>query len=164
VVADKVPDTLGGSSVGNSVPREMHVTAMDWPLVQTGTPATPERRATFSTGNGLMHPLAVAARKAGVEILLSHRMTTIHREAPHAGPVVGITVENEGRLINIRARKAVIIGTGGSTSNVNFRRMFDPRLTEEYCGVAGQPRSDQDASGRLCPMDRSVAGAGAGRR
>ena len=28
--------------------------------------------------------------------------------------------------MNIRAKKAVIIATGGSTGNVNFRRMFDP--------------------------------------
>ena len=41
--------------------------------------------------------------------------------------------------MNIRARKAVIIATGGHTGNVNFRRMFDPRLTEEYCGLAGMP-------------------------
>ena len=30
--------------------------------------------------------------------------------------------------------------------------MFDPRLTEEYCGVAGMPWSDQDASGELAAM------------
>jgi succinate dehydrogenase/fumarate reductase flavoprotein subunit len=152
VFVDKAPDKLGGSSVGNSVPREMHAAPMDWPLIQTGKPAAPDQRTTMSTGNGLMHPLAAAARKAGVEILLSHRMTAIHREAPHAGPVLGIAADNNGTLVNIRARKAVIIGTGGSTANVNFRRMFDPRLTEEYCGVAGQPWSDQDASGELAGM------------
>ncbi len=27
--------------------------------------------------------------------------------------------------------------------------MFDPRLTEEYCGLAGMPYSDQDASGEI---------------
>ena len=48
--------------------------------------------------------------------------------------------------------KAVIIATGGSSGNVNFRRMFDPRLTEEYCGLAGMPWSDQDASGELAAM------------
>jgi FAD binding domain len=152
VFVDKAPDTLGGSSVGNSVPREMHAAPMDWPLIQTGEPAAPDQRTTMSTGNGLMHPLAAAARKAGVEILLWHRMTAIHREAPHAGPVLGIAADNNGTPVNIRARKAVIIGTGGSTTNVNFRRMFDPRLTEEYCGVAGQPWSDQDASGELAGM------------
>jgi hypothetical protein len=30
--------------------------------------------------------------------------------------------------------------------------MFDPRLTEEYCGVAGEPYSYQDASGELAAM------------
>ena len=152
VFVDKAPDTLGGSSVGNSVPREMHAAPMDWPLIQTGKPAAPDKRTTMSTGNGLMHPLAAAATKAGVEILLSHRMTAIHREAPHAGPVLGIAADNNGTPVNIRAHKAVIIATGGSTTNVNFRRMFDPRLTEEYCGVAGQPWSDQDASGELAGM------------
>jgi succinate dehydrogenase/fumarate reductase flavoprotein subunit len=152
VFVDKAPDTLGGSSVGNSVPREMHAAPMDWPLIQTGKPAAPDKRTTMSTGNGLMHPLDAAARKAGVEILLSHRMTAIHREAPHAGPVLGIAVDNNGAPLNIRAHKAVVISTGGSTTNVNFRRMFDPRLTEEYCGVAGQPWSDQDASGELAGM------------
>jgi succinate dehydrogenase/fumarate reductase flavoprotein subunit len=152
VFVDKAPDKVGGSSVGNSVQREMHAAPMDWPLIQTGQPALPEKRTTMSSGNGLMHPLIAAARKAGVEILLKHRMTAIHRVGPLAGPVLGIAADNEGRVVNIRARKAVIIGTGGSTSNVNFRRMFDPRLTEEYCGVAGQPWSDQDASGELAGM------------
>jgi hypothetical protein len=30
--------------------------------------------------------------------------------------------------------------------------MFDPRLTEEYCGLAGMPWSNQDASGELAAM------------
>jgi succinate dehydrogenase/fumarate reductase flavoprotein subunit len=152
VFVDKAPDKIGGSSVGNSIPREMHAAPMDWLLIQTGQPAAPDKRTTMSTGNGLMHPLAAAAKKAGIEILLKHRMTSIHRAQPFAGAVVGIACEHDGKTVNIRARKAVVIGTGGSTTNVNFRRMFDPRLTEEYCGVAGQPWSDQDASGELAGM------------
>ncbi len=152
VFVDTAPDKLGGISVGNSIPREMHAAAMDWPLIQTGQPAPPNKRTTMSTGSGLMHPLAAAAKKAGVEILFKHRMTAIHREAPRSGSALGIAVDNEGKTLNLRARKAVIIGTGGSTSNVNFRRMFDPRLTEEYCGAAGQPWSTQDASGELAGM------------
>src|SRR5262249_32693195 len=50
------------------------------------------------------------------------------------------------------ARKAIVIATGGSSGNVNFRRMFDPRLTEEYCGLAGMPWSNQDASGELAAL------------
>jgi succinate dehydrogenase/fumarate reductase flavoprotein subunit len=152
VFVDKEPDALGGNSVGNSVPREMHSAVMHWPMVHTGEPADPAVQRTRSSGNGLMRTLEVAAKTAGVEILLEHRMTSIHREAPNSGPVLGIAVDHKGARSHIRARKAVIIGTGGSTGNVNFRRMFDPRLTEEYCGLAGMPWSDQDASGELAAM------------
>jgi succinate dehydrogenase/fumarate reductase flavoprotein subunit len=152
VFVDKAPDERGGNAVGNSAPREMHAAAMEWPLIQTGAPADPEVAATMSTGNGLMRPLEVAARRAGVRILLEHRMTAIHREEPTSGRVLGIAVTHAGTVRNIRARKAVIIGTGGSQGNIEFRRMFDPRLTEEYCGLAGMPWSDQDASGELAAM------------
>jgi succinate dehydrogenase/fumarate reductase flavoprotein subunit len=152
VFVDKAPDTYGGHSVGNSVPREMHCAPLDWPLIQSGKPADPARRATMSSGNGLMHPLAAEARKIGVEILLSHKMTSIHRQGQPSGAVIGIAAENEVKQVNIRARQAVIICTGGSTTNVNFRRMFDPRLTEEYCGVAGMPWSEQDGSGEIAGM------------
>ena len=70
----------------------------------------------------------------------------------NSGRVLGIAVMSDGRTLNIRARKGVVITTGGSTGNVSFRRMFDPRLTEEYCGVAGEPYTVQDASGELAAM------------
>jgi hypothetical protein len=63
-----------------------------------------------------------------------------------------VVVEHKGKKIRLGARQAVILATGGSTGNVNFRRIFDPRLTEEYDGVAGEPWSVQDASGELAAM------------
>jgi urocanate reductase len=54
--------------------------------------------------------------------------------------------------MNIQARKGVIIATGGHTGNVNFRRMFDPRLTEEY-QQACEPYAHQGADGELAAMD-----------
>jgi succinate dehydrogenase/fumarate reductase flavoprotein subunit len=152
VFVDKAPDAIGGNSVGNSAPREMHCAVMHWPMAYSGEPADPTVQQTRSSGNGLMRSLEVAARKAGVQILLEHRMTRVYRQAANSGPVLGIAAEHRGAALNIRARQAVIIGTGGSTGNVNFRRMFDPRLTEEYCGLAGMPWSDQDASGELAAM------------
>jgi succinate dehydrogenase/fumarate reductase flavoprotein subunit len=153
VFVDKAPDERGGNAVGNSAPRQMHAAALHWPLIQTGARAAPDVAATMSTGNGLMRPLEAAARHAGVRIFLEHRMTSLHREAPHVGPVLGIAVVHNGEVRNIRARRAVIIATGGSQGNVEFRRMFDPRLTEEYCGLAGMPWSDQDASGEIAAME-----------
>src|SRR4051812_1272604 len=155
VFVDKPPDRRGGSSVGNSVMRTMHAAPVDWPLIQTGAPARPEQRLTMSTGNGLMQPLDAAAQKAGVQYLLEHKMTGIVRE--NGGRVIGVTADSKGNKVNIRARKAVIVATGGSTGNVNFRRMFDPRLTEEYCGLAGMPYSNQDASGEIASMGVGAA-------
>ena len=157
VFVPKPADRQGGSSVGNSVLRTFHVAPVDWPLIQTGAPATAAQRMTMSTGNGLTQPLHASAQKLGVEFLLEHRMTAILREGGKSGRVTGVAVDNNGRALNIRARKAVIVATGGSTGNANFRRMFDPRLTEEYCGLAGMPYSDQDASGELAAMDVGAA-------
>jgi len=150
-VIDRPPNKVG-HEIGVSVLRTMQIDVADWPMVHTGGPADPgddEIRA----GAGLMRPLEAAARRAGVDILLEHRMTEIHREAAKSGRVLGIAVDARGEKLNIRAHRAVIVATGGSTGNVNFRRMFDPRLTEEYCGLAGMPWSDQDASGELAAMD-----------
>jgi succinate dehydrogenase/fumarate reductase flavoprotein subunit len=152
VFVDKAPDAAGGRAVGNSVPREMHAAVMDWPMVQTGKPADLAVQATMSSGNGLMRPLDAAARESGVQILTRHKMISLYRQALDAGRVLGLAVENNGAKRLIGARKAVIIATGGSSGNVNFRRMADPRLTEEYCGLAGMPWSDQDASGELAAM------------
>ena len=149
-VIDRRPNSVG-HEIGVSALRTMQIDVADWPMVHTGGPADPNDEE-IRAGAGLMRPLHAAALNIGVEVLLEHRMTAVHREAMKSGRVVGIAADHNGTSLNIRARKAVIIGTGGSTGNVNFRRMFDPRLTEEYCGLAGMPWSDQDASGELAAM------------
>ena len=152
VFVDKAPDRAAAMRSATRCRGRCTLLSEAWPMVQTGKPADPSVQATLSSGNGLMRALEAAAAKAGVQTLLEHRMVALYRQAPHAGQVVGIAVEHNGARLAIRARKAVIIGTGGSTGNVNFRRMADPRLTEEYCGLAGMPWSDQDASGEIAAM------------
>lgn len=146
------PDYSGMEQAGLSAPRAMHAAVMDWPQIQTGRPADPARQKTTSGGIGLVRPLEASARKLGVQILLEHRMTGVVRENNNTGRVVGITVETQGKQLNVRARRGVILCTGGHSSNVNFRRMFDPRLTEEYCSTAGEPYTPQDASGEIAAM------------
>ena len=149
-VIDRRPNDIG-HEIGVSALRTMQISVEDWPMVHTGKPADPND-SEIRAGSGLIRPLHAAALKAGVEILLEHRMTAIHRETASSGRALGVAVTHNGATRNIRARKAVIVATGGSTGNVNFRRMFDPRLTEEYCGLAGMPWSNQDASGELAAM------------
>src|SRR6266516_3593351 len=102
-------------------------------------------------GSGFARSLERSARAKGVEILPQHKLTAILRETPSSGRVLGITATVDNRKVNIRARKGIIIATGGHTSNVEFRRIFDPRLTEEY-QVAGEPYSRQNADGEILAM------------
>ena len=109
-------------------------------------------------GSGLIRPLEKYARAKGVQFLLLHRMTKIHRETPTSGRVLGVTAEvvdkwnkGTGKTVNIRARKGVIIATGGHNGNVNFRRMYDPALMEEY-QTWGAPYTTKDADGEIAGM------------
>jgi succinate dehydrogenase/fumarate reductase flavoprotein subunit len=150
IFIDQPIDNRGAHGTGNSAPREAHLAANAWVQYQTGKAQPPDKGPVTSSGIGLVRPLEARARQMGVRILLNHKMTTLIRDGAE-GRVIGLKATTDGRELSIRARKAVILGTGGSTSNVNFRRIFDPRLTEEY-STAGEPFSSQDASGELAAM------------
>ena len=159
------PDNQGGHNLGNSAPRENHCF---W--TKGAGYESPNNRA----GTGLIRPLENSARAKGVKFLLNHKMTSFVREGQQSGRVIGITADYTPRImpgqstplksfrsdgnidntkpsVRVRAKKAVIVATGGMTSDVNFRRMFDPRLTEVLT-VAGEPYSYQDASGERAAM------------
>jgi urocanate reductase len=116
---------------------------------------------TGGNGTALMRPLEASARKLGVQILLRHSMTGLVREEQFSGKILGITATQEGKTLNIQAKKGVILSTGGHTSNVNFRRIFDPRLTEEY-QVVGEPYSRQSGDGEIAAMQVGASLWGAG--
>jgi succinate dehydrogenase/fumarate reductase flavoprotein subunit len=162
------PDNAGAHNTGNSAPRENHAFWTDG--AGLGSPSG-------RNGAGLIRPLEASARAKGVKFLLNYKMARLIRPASSDGTpgrMMGLTAEytprilpggttplqsyrSEGNLestqptMAIRARKAVILATGGNTSNVYFRRMFDPRLTEVY-QVGGEPYTFQDASGELAAM------------
>ena len=106
-------------------------------------------------GSGLVRALEKSARAKGAQILLLHKMTELVQDSS-TGRVEGLAAVHEGQPVRIRGTKGVIIATGGHTSNVEFRRMFDPRLTEEY-QVAGEPYSKQTADGELAAMALGAA-------
>src|SRR5579864_5279799 len=116
---------------------------------------------TGGNGTALMRPLEASAKKLGVKILLRHSMTGLVREEQFSGRVLGITATQDGKALNIQARRGVVISTGGHTSNVNFRRMFDPRLTEEY-QVVGEPYSRQSGDGEIAALQVGASLWGAG--
>jgi hypothetical protein len=121
---------LGSPSRLDSVPRRP--SPQQWPI--ESEVIVPSQR-----GSGLMRPLERSARQKGVEIILRHRMTGLVRETPNSGRILGVTTievddyfQPTGRTLNVRALNGVCLGTGTHAGNVEFRRIFDPRLTEEY--------------------------------
>jgi len=165
---DKAPDNHGASTTGNSAPRENHAF---W------TKGAGLESPNAAAGTGVIRPLEASARAKGVRFLLNYKMTSLIREPSterKLGRVIGIAAAHTPRIIpgatiplksfrsdgniestqptmKLRAKKAVIIATGGSTSDINFRRMFDPRLTA-VLQVGGEPYTYQDASGEFAAM------------
>jgi urocanate reductase len=137
-------DRMAGPQMASTVPRQ--VPTVQWPIKTEIVTSVPSRG-----GSGLVRALNVSARKKGAQILLHHKMTSIIRESPSSGRVLGITVVNEGRTLNIQARRGVLVATGGHSNNINLRRTFDPRLTEEYF-VAGDPYSRKSGDGEIAAM------------
>ena len=137
-------DRMTGPQMASTVPRQ--VPTVQWPNKSEIVTSVPSRR-----GSGLVRALDVSARKKGAQILLQHRMTNIIRESPSSGRVLGIAVTHEGRTLHIQARKGVLVATGGHSNNLDLRRTFDPRLTEEYF-VAGDPYSRKSGDGEVAAM------------
>ena len=125
-----------------------------------------------SNGAALSRSLEFSAREKGVEFMLHRRFDEIVREKPFAGKVLGITahysprqhpetgellrsfwqngnIDERRETVNIRARQAVILASGGHAGNPEVRSMFYPALREPAfptSGLALQGPHGQDAS------------------
>ena len=160
-----------GGSDPDSVGRMTYSDSGEWVNEYTGTTAA---------GVAITRPLEKSVREKGAKFLLNYHMDKIYRENPLSGKVLGVqagytphvlpgqteplkslmsqgNIESTKKMLNIKANKGVIIATGGSTGNVAFRTMFDPRLGPEYDGLGGMPFSDQDASGEIAAMEIGAA-------
>ena len=69
------------------------------------------------------------AIEAGVRIDLNTKMVRIYRQDHLSGRVMGIAVQTNQGLRNIRANRAVILATGGFGANVPMRSRHVPELT-----------------------------------
>ncbi|PIE04249.1 MAG: hypothetical protein CSA76_05165 [Spirochaetales bacterium] len=150
----------------DSVGRLTYVDDSEWENIYTGTKAA---------GIGTTRPIEKAARDKGARFLMNYHMNVIFREEQFSGKVLGVqasytphimpgekeplkslfsegNIESTKEIVNVKAKKAVIIATGGSIGSQEFRTMFDPRLGPEFDGLAGMPFSNQDASGEFAAM------------
>jgi len=138
----------------------------------------------ISGGFVISRSVEYSARKAGVRFMLHRHLDEIIREGRDSGKVIGVkasytprfspktgkrlegyysngNIEETKQVIYVRARRAVIVATGGYMGNVPFRTSFDPRMSEpsmQY-GTGLMGPLHEDASGILAGMK---VGAGLG--
>ena len=88
-------------------------------------------------GYALTVVLEKAVQERKIPVLYGHRMLRINHE--HNGPVTGIEASAETGNISISARRAVILASGGATSNEQLVKAWDPRLVNDAVYSDGLP-------------------------
>ena len=132
----------------------------------------------LSNGVALSRPLEFSAREKGVEFMLHRHFDELVREQPFSGRVLGIrahysarqnpetgellqsywqngNIDERRETVNIRARRAVILASGGHAGNPEVRSMFYPALREPAfptSGYALQGPHGQDASALMAGL------------
>ena len=129
--------------------------------VQMNTASRSVGPNAVANGAALSRSLEFSAREKGVEFLLHRRFEDVVREEPFSGRVLGITahysprrhpetgelmqsywqngnIDERQETVNIRARQAVILASGGHAGNPEVRSMFYPALREPAFSTSGQ--------------------------
>ncbi|HSV23493.1 MAG TPA: FAD-dependent oxidoreductase, partial [Xanthobacteraceae bacterium] len=130
-------------------------------------------------GFAIARSLEFSAREKGVRFMLNRHMDELIREQPFSGRVLGVKARYTPRMhpetgvrlesfwqngnvdervdtIYIRARKAVIVATGGMHGNVHLRTMIDPRMVE--------PSIEYGPSSLIGPLNMDGSGIIAGMK
>jgi succinate dehydrogenase/fumarate reductase flavoprotein subunit len=81
------------------------------------------RGTHLTMGNALVARLLRSASAAGVELWLQAPMTRLIREGER---VVGIEISRGGQVQVVRARRGVILASGGFSASLDMRRQFLP--------------------------------------
>ncbi len=75
-------------------------------------------------GRSVMMPLKAYCEQKGVQILMEHKVTDVYKNAQ--SQVIGARVQAGNKVINVRARKGVVLASGNFKSNIAMRRCIDP--------------------------------------
>ncbi|MBN1177519.1 MAG: FAD-binding protein [Dehalococcoidales bacterium] len=87
------------------------------------------RRSIKFEGHGpaLCKILQNALKKSGIDVRYKHRARKL---VVDNGRVIGVTAESDGKTYNFKARKAVIIATGGFCQNLDIVKEFGPHYAD----------------------------------
>jgi flavocytochrome c len=94
----------------------------------------------LSGGGAYFAVLEKGAKDAGAEVLMETPATKLIIDA--AGQVVGVKADNAGTEMNIKAKKGVVITTGGFTRSEEMLYAFT--MQGHYCQPLGAPGLDGD--------------------
>ncbi|MEY8456522.1 FAD-binding protein [Turicimonas muris] len=98
------------------------------------------RNPVGQSGGDYIKACTQYAKKIGLPILTSHKVTSIIREKPDSGRVLGVEVDlGNGKKEYWKANKGVVAAAGGFAANPEMCAFFDPRLTK--LNTTNQPGS-----------------------
>jgi flavocytochrome c len=91
-----------------------------------------------ASGSGLVNPMLAKAKSLGVKFQFTTKMERLI--ADPQGRIVGVEVrkgyrfpdEKSGKVAFIKARRAVVLASGGFSQNVELRQIQDPRLDGRF--------------------------------
>jgi succinate dehydrogenase/fumarate reductase flavoprotein subunit len=87
------------------------------------------------SGQALATRLRLALRDNGIPLWRETPMKRLLTD--ESGRVMGVVAERDGRPLRIRARRGVVLASGGFEHNAEMRRRYQPALTEDWSlGVA----------------------------
>ncbi len=107
-------------------------------LNHLGGHSVPRTYITSSgTGSGIIQPMLNMCRKLGIPIRM--KMQFLHFISNTSNKVEGVLVQPDyhfphkgaGNTLKLKAKKAVVLTTGGFGNDIRFRTIQDPRLTEK---------------------------------
>lgn len=109
------------------------------------------------SGSGLVNPMLAKCKEVGVKLESRTKLVRLIQDAN--GRVIGAEVrrgyrfpdEKTGTAAFIKARRGVVLGSGGFAQNVAFRMMQDPRLDERFTST-NHPGATGEASLEACKI------------
>ena len=122
-------------------------------LTQEGGHSIPRMYSTYNqSGSAIVNQQLLKLKELGVQPRTSCFLTKIYRDDDGRGRVKGVQIRDgyvfpkadSGKMKNIKARKAVVLATGGFGEDVAFRTIQDPRLTADF-PTTNQPGATAEA-------------------
>ncbi len=119
--------------------------ALDWMINEGGAQIRPTvtragghtayrtHTAVAGVGREFTEALRKIAEKRGAKMVLNSEVTWIWRkDADPASPVLGVEVKRGRRTINLKAKKAMVLASGGFSKDLKMRLAHNPMLVDSF--------------------------------